>query len=385
MGKMCILMLILTVFLILSALNLATAIASWLPGKKYKPYFPKVSVIIRSWNDGSVIGRLIKMLLEQDYPKNRYQIIIVDDGSVDNTKELCGKYARKGKIVYVRWEKHVEHKAEIVDFAVGKHATGEIILEADADSVVQRNWISEMVKPFAEKNVVGVSGTAMCGNWYRNFITKIRAIEDFWHFCISFYGRFKISGQGFLYGSNKAYRKNFWKRIGGHPDKTLVEDAELAIKIIDKGYKIVNITSVPNLQEEVETFSQFLEERRRWVKGDLDIARIYSKEMRTNLVQYILMDANFGWDGVLLFSEILFFINPLFGLPLLLSLLTLWIGFAKLKAKPEFYFYAIPYLIAGPWMQAIAVSSILNTVRKKQKVRWTKVWHYPTRLIKPVD
>jgi cellulose synthase/poly-beta-1,6-N-acetylglucosamine synthase-like glycosyltransferase len=363
---------------------MATVFAFLGQDERRRKFFPKVSVIVRSWNDGRVVERCINTLLAQDYPRNKYQIIIADDGSNDGTREICQKYARQKKIIYARFPKHIELKAKIVDSVIKKYARGEIILETDVDCMPPKNWISEMVKPFADEKVGGVTGTVMTGNWYENFLTRIRAIEDFWHFNIALYGRYRLSKTALLYGSSKAYRKSVWKEIGGHPTKTLVEDAEISIKIIEAGYKNVVIKSCPVLAEEVNNMEQYFSERRRWAKGDLDVSKKYSDELKKDKLHFALIGANFGWDGILFISEILFFLNKLFALPVLICLLSLWTGFAKLKAKPEFYVYSLPYLVAGPWLQAAAIFSILNTVRKGKKVRWTKVWHYPTKLIKPV-
>jgi cellulose synthase/poly-beta-1,6-N-acetylglucosamine synthase-like glycosyltransferase len=367
---------------LISLVNLITAISSLKKEEEYKDFFPRVSVIVRCWNDGSVVERCILNYLSHNYPKKDYVIIIIDDGSTDNTEQICQRYAKEGKIRYVKYPEHGQ-KANRIDDVIRNYASGEIMLETDVDAVLKPNYIAAMMKPYSDPQIAAATSVVMGGNWYRNFMAKMRTIENFWWFCATMYGRFRLTGQGLLYGGSKSYRRSVWEAIGGHPTKTLVEDGEMAAVLIDRGYKIAIVKEPPVVQEEVETISQYFSEQRRWISGDFALAKEYSKELSRNIVNKYIMYSNFATDGVYLLSLPLLFIQPLFAIPLLISLFSLWIGFAAFGARWLFYIYSIPFIIVSPLLHIAIFLSIAKSKLTGKKIEWTKVWHYPIELIWP--
>jgi cellulose synthase/poly-beta-1,6-N-acetylglucosamine synthase-like glycosyltransferase len=365
----------------LAAINFITSLANFKKSKSYPDYTPKVSFISKCWNDGPLVERRIKNALAFDYPK--YEIIIADNGSTDETEKICKKYKKAGKIKYYREPKHQELAAKVIDRAIQKHATGDVIVETDMDALCPKEWLKEMVKPYQDSTIQGVTGTVMCGNYYESWLTKIRAVEDFWFFCISMAGRYKLTGQGMLYGGCKSYTKKVWKEVKGHP-KLLCEDAALASEIINSGYTIAIQDKIPIVQEEVKSLKQYFDERKRWVYGNLQTSALYSKQLMKNKFQFTILTSNFTWDLIILSSLGLLPVSKLFLLPLGLSYLTLALGLKKFKAKPSFYIWSVPYLILGPALQVLATLAAFKDKIFKGKVKWTKVKHHPVRLKFPI-
>jgi len=112
-----------------------------------------VSVIVPVFNSAKVVGDCITSLLDQDYPKENYEIIIVDDGSTDNVKDVVS--GLRG----VRFipQQHAG-PAAARNLGVAK-ASGDIVLFTDADCIPNQDWIRQMVEPFSDAGVAGVSGT----------------------------------------------------------------------------------------------------------------------------------------------------------------------------------------------------------------------------------
>jgi len=361
----------------LATINFLTSLANYKNSKYYPSYTPKVSFISKCWNDGPVVERRIKNALAFDYPESKYEIIIVDNGSTDETEKICKKYEKQGKIKYHR-EEHNELPAKVIDRAIQKYSTGEIIVETDIDALCPASWLKEMVKPYQDPNVGGVTGTVMCGNYHESWLTNLRAIEDFWFFCISMAGRYKLTGQGMLYGGCKSYSKKAWEKVRGHP-KVLCEDAGLAAKIIGAGYRIAIQDTVPIVQEEVKTLRAYFKERKRWVYGNLEASHKYSKQLSRDKLNFTILTSNFSWDLVILGSLILLPFQ-LATIPLGISLTALLIGLRKFKAKPIFYLWSPPYLLFGPILQTLATLAAIKDKLINGKVEWLKVRHYPTPL-----
>ncbi len=112
-----------------------------------------ISVIVPAYNTEKTIQKTLVALNNQNYLKNNFEIVCVDDGSTDGTKEIIKRFKRVKLIV-------AEHKGPAAARNLGvKHAKGEILLFTDADCVPSKNWIRNMAEPFRDKEIEGVSGT----------------------------------------------------------------------------------------------------------------------------------------------------------------------------------------------------------------------------------
>ena len=229
-------------------------------------FFPKVTVMAYAWQSGNVIQRKIENFLNQDYPKDRFEVVIYDNQSTDETPIICRKYEEAGLIKYYRPDVPYDRKAPVLDEAIGKVATGDFIALTDPDGVCERGWVKKIVQPFIDPRVGAVSGITHCGNWYKNLFTRLRAIEDEWWNNISYTarnGKVKLTGFQPLCGCNYALRRSAWEDIGRSHGEGLLEDLELSIKLHSRGW-LVEVADAHVWQEEVEDIGQYVRQRRRW-------------------------------------------------------------------------------------------------------------------------
>ena len=110
-------------------------------------YLPKISVIIPTYNRCNLLPLTIDSFLNQDYPKNKLEIIISDNNSSDNTREIVDNYLNNTntKVIY-----HLESK-QGVHYArneASKLAKGDIFYFTDDDMIANSNLLSELVKVF---------------------------------------------------------------------------------------------------------------------------------------------------------------------------------------------------------------------------------------------
>ncbi|MBU1120666.1 glycosyltransferase family 2 protein, partial [Candidatus Micrarchaeota archaeon] len=112
-----------------------------------------ISVIIPTFNAEKTIKDCINSILKQKI-NEEIELIVVDDGSNDRTREIVKSFGGKAKLIE---QKHKGPAAARNNGA--KNAKGEIILFTDSDCVVGENWVDEMSKPLKEKEAVGVQGS----------------------------------------------------------------------------------------------------------------------------------------------------------------------------------------------------------------------------------
>lgn len=187
----------------------------------------RVSVIIPTYNSEGTIRQTLEAVLNQDFKD--YEVIVVDDGSKDNTCKIVKGYP-------VRLVKH-RHKGPAAARNLGaRTAESDILLFIDADCIPERNWIEEMIRPFEEDDIVGVQGR------YKTRQSEIVArfaqyeIEDRYermlkHKYIDFIGSYSA-----------AYRKDIFLNEGGFDESFTIasgEDPDLSFRLASKGYKMI--------------------------------------------------------------------------------------------------------------------------------------------------
>jgi glycosyltransferase involved in cell wall biosynthesis len=165
---------------------------------------PKISIIVPFYNCERTIGKTIKSLLKQDYPREKYEIILVDDGSTGNTVEVVKKF--KGIKLILQ-----KHAGPAVARNRGvRHSKGDILLFTDADCIANKNWIKNMIKPFENEKVVGACGTYKTAN-DKNIISRFVGyeIEDRHN------GMAKQHSIDFVGTFSAAYRRKTFLEFGG--------------------------------------------------------------------------------------------------------------------------------------------------------------------------
>jgi len=188
-------------------------------------YVPKVSVIIPVFNSPLLIRKCLESLLPQDWPD--YEVIVVDDGSTDETPEEVLKYD-------VRLIRNEHRGISAARNKAVKSARGDIILGLDADLQVPRDLIKRMIAPLAnEKTGVTMAWwdvanadnlvAALIFRTYEYFVRHLEEPDFLWSYCF-------------------AVKKKIFEEVGGFSEMLLVgEDVDFAHRVTGAGYKIVII------------------------------------------------------------------------------------------------------------------------------------------------
>ncbi|MCX6800743.1 MAG: glycosyltransferase [Candidatus Diapherotrites archaeon] len=188
------------------------------------------SIIIPAHNSEKTISGCLNSLINQQTEK-KFEIIIVDDGSIDSTaKEI--KKIKNTKIKYLCQKNSGPAKARNLG---AKKSNGNIILFIDSDCVAEKNWLEEMLKPFSDKNVAAVQGAYKTKQ--KEFAAQFSQIE-----IEERYERMEKAKKLDWVGSySAAYRAEVFRKMNGFDESFPIasgEDPELSYKISEKGYKI---------------------------------------------------------------------------------------------------------------------------------------------------
>ncbi len=198
-------------------------------------YQPFVSILVPTYNEEKVIQRRIGNLLELDYPKDKYEIIVVDSGSIDSTTEIVERLIEKQGISepIFRLVKEEQRKGKASAINFGRtHAKGEIILVADADNLFSNNVLSEIAPYFKDPEVGAVGGRFVLTNTQNELV---RSSSFYWNLeSLMRQGESSLDSACLTYGGLNACRKELVE-----PDtNSISDDLDMAIQIRKQGYKI---------------------------------------------------------------------------------------------------------------------------------------------------
>ena len=204
---------------------------------------PYITLLIPAHNEGDVISEKIENSFSLDYPKDKFEILLILDGCTDRTKEIAERYIDRGiKIVE---QKQRRGKMAALNFAIPQ-AKGEIIVFTDANSMYKKDAIRKLVKNFASDRM-----GCVCGELKYKSETSVGEGENlYWK-----YERFlkikesKLRSLLVVNGSIYAIRKMLYEPI----EETLADDFVNPMRIARKGYGLVYEPEAITFEKSSET------------------------------------------------------------------------------------------------------------------------------------
>ncbi len=244
--------------------------------------FPYVSIIVPAHNEENTIENTIKSLLKLDYPKNKLEIIVVNDESKDNTYKVVSKFKN---IKLINNKHNGIGKASAVNKGL-MHAKGEFVAIVDADSEVSRDSLKKVLEHFSSNKVGGV-------------ITPIKVIEsknvyrglqriEYTFTAIIRELMSRINTLYYSHGVLSVFRKNIIRKLGGFDENNLTEDLEIAMRLKANGYDMRMASNALTHPRVPSTFWKLWNQRVRWYRGFLQ-----------NLVKYrrVIFRKKYGLYG----------------------------------------------------------------------------------------
>ena len=212
-------MIIIIITAIYFLIVLSFLIALFFPNRNRTNKKVFISVVIAARNEEKNIGNILNHLINQTYPRELYEIIIVNDGSEDRTGEIINEFARKHSNI-----RHIRAKVDKTTGLTAKknalnqgiqQSKGELILSTDADCHVKPSWIETMVSYFTDDvgMVVGFSQFGHPGGKYSVF-EQLQAI-DFLSLMGAAQGSINLGCPLAASGQNIAYRRKTFDEING--------------------------------------------------------------------------------------------------------------------------------------------------------------------------
>jgi cellulose synthase/poly-beta-1,6-N-acetylglucosamine synthase-like glycosyltransferase/peptidoglycan/xylan/chitin deacetylase (PgdA/CDA1 family)/spore germination protein YaaH len=333
----------------------ALALAQWFRSRRRarahagEGYAKLVSIIVPAFNEELVIKNTIDSLLASTY--ENYEIIVVDDGSVDKTSEIVHENFSTNERVRL-FSAAAGGKAAALNVGL-RFAKGEIVIALDADTLFAPQTVGVLAHRFYDPRVGAVAGNAKVGNRI-NIVTRWQALEYITSQNMDRRAFASLNCITVVPGAVGAWRRELIEQAGGFQSDTLAEDQDLTLSIRRLGYNIGYEEDAIAWTEAPDRLGTLARQRFRWAFGTLQCMRKHLDALfrpRYGALGFVAL------PNVWIFQILFPLISPVMDLMLLYTLLVA--GLDRLQQPKDYsstalrqvlFYYAL--FLAIDWVAA---------------------------------
>lgn len=288
------------------------------PFKEFK-YYPLVSIIIPVYNSASTLESCVNSLKGQDYPKGRMEILLVDNGSTDDSHAVFKRlHASLG--LNINWIA-VMNQGKSWALNAGIYiARGDYIINVDSDIILAPNAISNLVHSMEEQPKMGAMTAAihvLPPDEHADRLTQLLGRCEFLEYMTAYHvGRMQQTMLRNLYtlsGAFSAFRKEVIFQTDLYNQKTVTEDTDMTFHLYERhGEWLIGCeTRVVAYTEPIRSLQALYAQRVRWQRGQVEVSARYSNSLMKRPVWKLF---GFSPSRVLLIDHTLSFIRMVWTL-----------------------------------------------------------------------
>lgn len=234
---------------------------------------PKVSMIFPAYNEEKLIGKTIERALRQDYA-GEMEIIIIDDGSTDRTREIALSYQEKYPDKIIVHTQDVNKKGKPAGLNTGfQLASGEISVFSDSDSHLNSDLVRLMVPHFDDPKIGMVAGMIVVDNEV-NLLTRLQQLEYLYNQEIIRFCQHTHKGVLICPGAATAVRTQIGRDIPS-TERTVTEDSDFTFEVAEAGWLVTQEPEAVSWTEAPDNIPAFIDQRKRWLYGVLQTIVIH--------------------------------------------------------------------------------------------------------------
>ncbi|MEB3702961.1 Poly-beta-1,6-N-acetyl-D-glucosamine synthase [Candidatus Bealeia paramacronuclearis] len=351
-------------------------------------YQPFVSVMIPAHNEAQILPHSLPAITSMDYP--HYEVLLLDDGSTDNTLEIAREFVESGKLRILHKSKNQGKALALND---GFPCTnGEIIVIFDADAEPHPQFLNHMIKHFQHPRVGAVTGHPRVKNT-NTFLARLQLVEF-----TSIIGLLRRSQRIWgrivtISGIASAFRREALHDMGGFSPNAYTEDIEITWRLQKHFWDVRYEPKATVWMHVPETFTTFFRQRLRWTHGLMQVLK-WNADVMTHLkwrrMWPVFIEAVLSTSWVVAFALVLIFelltcklegdYSPYFlkwGIVVAtVSLVQLFTGLMVDSRYDKDVLKFFPYAIYYPliyWITMVAVTLWALPVlfkNSKESIRW---------------
>ena len=353
--------------------------------------WPTVLLLVPARDEAGSLPGLISALEALEYPPRRLRLLLINDGSTDETAALLAAAAAARPDWRALHLPRSLGKPAALNAALAAESFGEVVYIFDVDHRPQPDCLRQAVRAFGDRRVAGVSGRTVPRNALDSPVAFYAAVEALVHQLVTMRGKDVLGLAPALLGSNNGYRRSALAAAGGFRPGAFLEDSDLTLSLYRAGWTVRYVPEAVATLEVPFTVRGFARQHLRWGRGFNDVARLHlprllgdgrlSAGLRLELALFALgyLDrlALLGMLGVLILSA------PAAAGPaqaLALLGLALNLGLPLVQIAAALLFDRAPWVMWRqlPWVPVffvvdagVAVWSLILTLLNRPRV-WTR-------------
>ncbi len=242
---------------------------------------PMVSAMIPARNEELVIEKTVRAILAMDYPKEKLEIVVINDKSTDKTEEIVKRLSKEDcRVRLLTWPSAPRGSGKAHALNEGmKLCRHPIIAIYDGDNNPSKDSL-RILCTYMVRNpkLAAALGKFRCINRNRNILTRMVNIETLSFQWMIQAGRFWFSKFAVLPGTNYVIKKEALESVGGWDEKAITEDSELSVRLQMKNYQVQFVPTSVTWEQEPETLKVWIKQRTRWVRGNNYVMQKFAKK-----------------------------------------------------------------------------------------------------------
>ncbi len=271
----------------------------------------KISIIVPAYNEETTIASTIQSLQNLNYPD--YEVIVVDDGSTDQTYQKALQI-QDSKIKIVQQQN--KGKPGALNAGIAK-SSGEIILTVDADTTLHKDALTVIAYHFAKNPKIGAIAGNVKIKREHTIINTLQSAEYATGINLVRKAQSVLGCVLVVPGPIAALKREAVEEAGGFSGQTFAEDFDITLAILKEGYRVEYEEAGLAYTDAPKTTEDLVKQRRRWYRGMIQVLEKYKG---------MYLNPKYGLSGVVGVPNLwLEAISPFINLSLLLLVLLTWV------------------------------------------------------------
>lgn len=245
-------------------LDLLVTVHRWRnPQQPSPPQLPGYAVVVPVLNEGATVGMTLRSLDTQTHPPA--QVILVDDGSTDDTERICARMAAASERIVFLSQGERGGKSAALNRGL-RHVTQEIVVFVDSDTTFDRDAMARLVTHFDDPEVAAVGGALRVRNRHANLLTEVQALEYGQSISMARQAKSLLNVLPIISGAFGGFRTSSVRAVGGH-DPGPGNDSDLTIDLRERGGRIVFAHDAVCHTDVPTKVTKLTKQRRRWCRN----------------------------------------------------------------------------------------------------------------------
>ncbi len=233
-------------------------------------HLPSISVVVPAHNEASTIERCLSSLINNNYPAQKLEVIVANDGSTDNTADIVREFKKqhRGSCKVRLINRPNRGKATVLNYAMRRCARGSLVMCLDSDSYLEKNALRNAAQHFRDRKVMAMSSNV-------NVIEdgSLLALVQRFEYLVCYQmkkGQALLDIEYIVGGIGSMFRRSMLKKVAYYDTNTMTEDIDLTMKIIGRMGRHDRIAYAADsiaYTEPVHSLKALMRQRYRWKYG----------------------------------------------------------------------------------------------------------------------